>query len=234
MLNFVTNDYQYKPVIKNLKIMKEKYFTKDNIFKVSNKIKAEAVPYNKYAGMPILSSNSCLLVLDMQNYFLFDSSHAFIPSAEAILPKVDKLIYYFEKKKRPVYFSQHWNNLENSMQMSKKWNSLLEKDNLYFEIYQHFNLENKIVFEKNQFDAFYKTIFETELKKNNIQQIVICGVMTHLCCETTVRSAFVRGFEPIFPIDTTATYNLKFHKNTFINLSHGFITPLLSEELLNE
>jgi len=214
--------------------MKEKYFTIDNIFEVSNQIKTEAVSYNKYACMPLLSSNSILLVLDMQNYFLLDSSHAFIPSAEAILPQIDKLIYYFEKKKRPIYFSQHWNNLENSMQMSKKWNSLLEKDNFYFDIYQHFNLENKIVFEKNQFDAFYDTIFETELRKYNTQQIVICGVMTHLCCETTVRSAFVRGFEPILPIDATATYNLKFHKNTFINLSHGFITPLLSEELLIE
>jgi isochorismate hydrolase len=54
--------------------------------------------------MPLLSSNSILLVLDMQNYFLLDSSHAFIPSAEAILPQIDKLIYYFEKKKRQFIF----------------------------------------------------------------------------------------------------------------------------------
>ncbi len=212
--------------------MKEQYFTKENIIEISSQIKTESAPYNKYAGMPVLSDNSALLVLDVQNYFLLECSHAFIPSAEAILPQIDSLIKYFENKQRPIFFSQHWNNLQNSMQMSKKWNSLLEKDDLYFIIHQHFDLKNKIIFEKNQFDAFYNTIFENELRKNNIEQIVFCGVMTHLCCETTVRSAFVRGFEPIFPIDTTATYNITLHKNTFINLSHGFITPLLSDEIL--
>jgi isochorismate hydrolase len=57
--------------------------------------------------------------------------------------------------------------------------------------------------------------------------------MTHLCCETTARSAFVRGFEVFFTIDGTATYNQGFHLGTLVNLSHGFATPVLASEILS-
>ncbi|MES0360330.1 MAG: isochorismatase family protein, partial [Anaerolineales bacterium] len=58
------------------------------------------------------------------------------------------------------------------------------------------------------------------------------GVMTHLCCETTARSAFVRGFEVFFVIDGTATYNEDYHMATLLNLAHGFTTPVLTKEVL--
>ncbi len=57
--------------------------------------------------------------------------------------------------------------------------------------------------------------------------------MTHLCCETTARSAFVRGFEVFFTIDGTATYNKEFHFATLHNLAHGFALPILVDEILD-
>lgn len=55
--------------------------------------------------------------------------------------------------------------------------------------------------------------------------------MTHLCCETTARSAFIRGFDVFFTIDGTATYNEDFHFGTLYNLAHGFAVPLLIDEI---
>ncbi|MCP4152595.1 MAG: isochorismatase family protein, partial [bacterium] len=66
-----------------------------------------------------------------------------------------------------------------------------------------------------------------------ITRVIITGVMTHLCCETTARSAFVRNFEVYFTIDATATYNREFHKSTLLNLSHGFASPVLTSDILN-
>ena len=88
--------------------------------------------------------------------------------------------------------------------------------------------------EKTQYDAFYQTALEDLLKEKGITQVVITGVMTHLCCETTARSAFMRGFTVFFPIDGTATYNEDFHRSTLLNLSHGFAIPALIEELAEE
>jgi len=35
--------------------------------------------------------------------------------------------------------------------------------------------------------------------------VIICGVLTNLCCETTARSAFVKNFDVIFLSDCTGT-----------------------------
>jgi isochorismate hydrolase len=56
--------------------------------------------------------------------------------------------------------------------------------------------------------------------------------MTHLCCETTARSAFIHGFEVFFTIDGTATYTEAHHRATLLNLANGFATPVLVAELL--
>ncbi|MGB9641195.1 MAG: isochorismatase family protein, partial [Anaerolineales bacterium] len=52
-----------------------------------------------------------------------------------------------------------------------------------------------------------------------------------LCCETTARSAFIRGFEPFFLVDGTATYNSYFHQATLLNLNHGFASLTLCADL---
>ena len=85
--------------------------------------------------------------------------------------------------------------------------------------------------QKSQYDAFYQTDLEKLLREKDVSQVIICGVMTHLCCETTARSAFMRGFEVFFPVDGTATYNLEFHRASLMNLAHGFAKIVLMKEL---
>ena len=75
--------------------------------------------------------------------------------------------------------------------------------------------------------------FIGHLQRKKVKQVVITGVLTHLCCETTARSAFMRGFEVFFTIDATATYNKDFHISTLLNLSHGFALPVLTQEVLH-
>jgi len=62
--------------------------------------------------------------------------------------------------------------------------------------------------------------------------LAVTGVMTHLCCETTARSAFMRGFDVFFAIDGTATYTEALHRAALLNLAHGFTLPVLTEEIL--
>ncbi len=87
---------------------------------------------------------------------------------------------------------------------------------------------------KSQYDAFYKTNLLQLLKKDKVKQLVITGVMTNLCCETTARSAFIRGLEVFFVVDATATQNELMHRATVINLSYGFAVPVLSKDLIKQ
>lgn len=175
---------------------------------------------------------SALLILDMQKYFLSASSHAFVPSAQAIIPLIVELTEAYAKKDLPVIFTRHLNSPQNAGLMAKWWQDLIREENPLSEIIDELALSSGMVLKKSQYDAFFETPLTDILRGKGVTQVVICGVMTHLCCETTARSAFVRGFEVFFTVDGTASYNERFHLATLLNLSHGFAVPVLVEEIL--
>lgn len=175
---------------------------------------------------------SALLVLDMQGYFLNPDSHAYIPSAAAILPGLKALARAYAAQDLPIVFTQHVNTPDNAGKMSTWWRELIKPEEPRAAILPDFDLSQGIVLKKEQYDAFYQTPLEEILKEKGVRQVVIGGVMTHLCCETTARSAFMRGFDVFFLIDGTATYHRDFHRASLMNLAHGFATLVTVEELL--
>ena len=212
--------------------MKEQYFTKDNILIRSLDIKNNVSKYSR-KNMPILKSeNLALIVTDMQDYFLKKESHAFVPSADAIIEKINLLIKTCEIADIPVIITQHINNMENAGMMNVRWSDLITEDNPLSKISEKIICKNPLLIKKTQYDAFYKTDLENILRMQGKTQIIICGVMTNLCCETTARSAFVRNFGVFMPIDTTAAYNFDFHLGTIQNLAYGFCQPILSGEII--
>ncbi len=163
-----------------------------------------------------------LVVLDMQDYFLSEESHAFVPSGIEILPGIETLIDTFQSAGRPVVLTRHVNQVEDAGMMVVWWRDLITEDNPLSEIAGSLSRYDLPVIKKGQYDAFHGTDLEGFLRTNDVTQLVITGVMTHLCCETTARSAFVRGFEVFFPADGSAAYNAGFHRATLMNLGHGF------------
>lgn len=211
--------------------MKEKYFTPVNIKEKAQSISDKLKKYSGNKDSGFKPEKSALLILDMQDYFLDKNSHAYIPSAEAIISNIQNLRNVFLKNNQPVIFTQHINTEENAGCLLLRWKDIIRKENDLSEITPKFDRQGALIIQKTQYDAFHETNLENFLKEKNISQIVITGVMTHLCCETTARSAFVKGFFVFLPIDGTATYNEDFHRSTFINLSHGFTAPILCEEI---
>ncbi|OQY27710.1 MAG: hypothetical protein B6244_09920 [Candidatus Cloacimonetes bacterium 4572_55] len=214
--------------------MKNKYFTSETIDNKSQKMLQKLEKYRKRNQIDFLAERSALLILDMQKYFLDERSHACVPSALSIVPKIKKLADTFHDMNLPVFFTRHINIKENAKMMASWWEELLTEKNDLSEIISELEMKNSMIIKKTQYDGFYQTRLESILKEKKINQLVITGVMTHLCCETTARSAFVRGFTVFFPIDGTATYNENFHWGTLLNLSHGFAVPVLANDLQNK
>jgi isochorismate hydrolase len=175
---------------------------------------------------------SALLVLDMQEYFLNVSSHAYIPSVDAILPGILGLVQGYHARSLPVIFTQHIDASPNAGLMASWWRDSIHPENPLANIASCLEASTGIVIQKSQYDAFYQTTLEELLHGKGNSQVVIAGVMAHLCCETTARSAFVRGFEVFFLVDGTATYNESFHRAALLNLSHGFAMPVLIKDVL--
>jgi nicotinamidase-related amidase len=211
--------------------MKTRYFSTENIEQEAEQL-LQQIPGDRRRRISKYDpSNSALLILDMQSYFLEPSSHAFIPSAIAIVPRLKALIESYFAHNLPVTFTQHLNTPQDAGSMASWWKDLIRIEDPLSAIIPEFDYSNKLVLRKNQYDAFYGTSLEEILRRNRVSQVVVTGVMTHLCCETTARSAFVRGFEVFFIIDGTATYNQDHHLATLLNLAHGFATPVLAAEI---
>ncbi len=212
---------------------KEIYFTSDTLDYESEKM-LEEINCNQENSLFKSDINYCtLLVLDMQEFFLNPASHAFVPSAPHLINRINALIYTFRRKNLPVVFTKHINTSENAGQMKSHWKDLITINNPLSSIASEVSIEDSTVIVKSQYDAFYNTDLESILKMAGCKSIIICGLMTHLCCETTARSAFVRGFEVIMPVDGTASYNRMFHLSSIYNLSHGFAYITRIKEILN-
>lgn len=214
--------------------MKEKYFTFENIDNESELLFSQLQLCRTEKDIPFSPKNSALLILDMQKFFLDQSSHAYIPSSDAVIPKIQQLLNLYTNAGLPVIATRHLNTTSDAGLMKSWWRDIIFEDNAMSEIIPEVAALDANIINKTQYDAFYKTDLEDYLNKQGITQIVITGVMTHLCCETTARSAFVRGFEVFCPVDATATYNFEFHRSTFINLSHGFAVPVLTNDIKNK
>ena len=212
--------------------MKEKYFSQEDIQGAAERmlsslerLRARHLPLN-------LPDRSALLVLDMQNYFLDPGSHAFVPSAPAIIPGITKLITAYEGSKRLVVLTRHVNDSSNAGKMATWWRDMIVDANPLSQISRHFDSADKHVLLKNQYDAFLDTGLEELLKRESIEHVVICGLMTHLCCETLYLDdhALIRGQCSI--VDGSATYNREYHQASLLNLSHGFAVLVLVNEVL--
>lgn len=213
--------------------MKSRYFTPETIQQTSLAMLNEVAELrHRHDQVVFRPDHAALLVLDMQEYFLAETSHAAVPSAPAILPGVQALVATFGACRRPVIFTCHANLADDARLMAVWWQDLLAPGSSLASVAEGFITSPNRLIHKNQYDAFHETELEATLIADKVSQVVITGVMTHLCCETTARSAFMRGFEVFFCVDGTATYNEAFHRATLLNLAHGFAVPVLVDEIL--
>jgi bifunctional isochorismate lyase/aryl carrier protein len=213
---------------------KERYFTPETIQTKAHDLLASVEDSRRrHADIVFQPARAALLVLDLQEYFLQENSHAFIPSAPATLPGIFKLAAAFLVAGHAVVATRHLNTPSDAGMMSKWWRDIINPQSAHSHNITITNSSEIIIINKPQYDAFFHTPLEDILNKRGIDQVVISGVMTHLCCETTARSAFMRGFEVFFTVDGTATYNEQLHRASLLTLSHGFAVPVLIDELLH-
>ncbi len=211
---------------------KSAYFLSDQRVNQAQKMLRRVEKIHTLRYLPFCPSQAALLLLDLQQVFLHPSSHAYLPASEAILPALVEVAQAFERIHQPVFLTQHLNTLDDAALMSSWWHTLITRSGPLAEIHPAFSPFSQTVIRKTQYDAFYRTPLEEKLRQSGITQVVIGGVMTHLCCETTARSAFQRGFATFFLADGTATYNEFYHQATLLNLTQGFATPLLCHQVI--
>ena len=181
-----------------------------------------------------LIKQSALLVIDMQRYFLEPGADAYLEAGPSIIPNVKKLIARFRDAGQPVIYTRHTHKKGADLgQMGRWWNNKLpmEGDSQSELIADLEPQSNETVITKTFYSAFEKTGLEQILRDKNIDTVVICGVMTHLCVETTARHAFMLDFQPVVVSDACAAQSIAHHEATLLNLAHGFAHILKTDDV---
>ena len=177
--------------------------------------------------MSIINKDHCgLLIIDMQEYFR--------SLAEPILPDIKQLIRRCRQDNVPVIFTRHAHEdpVEDGGMLAKWWGELIIDGTPYAEILPEIKPHpTEKIIHKKRYSAFFQTDLHSHLQKHSIQQLIISGVMTNLCCETTARDAFVHDYEVLFLSDGTATSSEEFQRATLLNLSFGFAQIVTCKEI---
>jgi nicotinamidase-related amidase len=73
-------------------------------------------------------------------------------------------------------------------------------------------IKGEVVIDKPGKGAFYATEFGDVLKQHKIETLLVCGVTTEVCVNTTVREANDRGYRCVVLADCCASYFPEFHE----------------------
>lgn len=138
-----------------------------------------------------------LLLIDIQNDYFPGGRMELEGSVEASL-RAAELLSFFRREGLPVVYVQHVSVRPGA--------TFFLPDTEGVKIHENVRpLESEPVFEKHYPNAFRDTPLLAHLRGARISRLVICGMMTHMCVDATVRAAFDLGFECTVAGDACAT-----------------------------
>lgn len=212
------------------------YVTTENL-KIKSKGWLERIAAFNIHNMELKKENSALLVIDMQKFFLDPNSPTFTCGGMAILPNLKKLISAFREFGRPVIYTCHVHHPDfiDTGIMKWWWEGTCLEGTLESEVHDDLTplSREKIIF-KHRYSAFYNTDLETILRCLRIEDLVISGIMTNMCCESTARDAYYRDFRVHFLADATGSINEEMHMASLLNLAFGFAYVTTAEDIIGQ
>jgi bifunctional isochorismate lyase/aryl carrier protein len=175
-----------------------------------------------------------LLVVDLVRYFAHPDGDAWLPAVEAILPNVLRLTEAWRRAGGLTVYTRHGHDGPHDLGML----GLFYSDYIEWETPAAQLVDvltpgtGDLVLRKRTYDAFHGTDLEQELRSRGIDQVLVAGVLTHMCCATTARSAFVRGFETYLAVDATASSTEEFHRAALLTLADSVAILHSTDEVL--
>ncbi len=210
------------------------YVTQDNLKEKAQEWLGKIAPFNQHE-MELNKERSALLVIDMQKFFLDPSSPTFTSGGLAIVPNLKMLVKEFRQANRPVIYTCHVHHPEGIDAGIMKWwwqGMCIEGTPESRVIDEIAPLPNEKIVYKRRYSAFYNTDLETVLRCLKIEDLVITGIMTNMCCESTARDAYFRDYRVFFLADGTGTIDEEMHLASLLNLAFGFAFVTTAEWIM--
>jgi nicotinamidase-related amidase len=177
------------------------------------------------AGSMAYGQKSALLLIDIQDFY-FPGGKLQLENPEMAGMNPGLILDHFRKSELPVYHIRH--NFEPG-------------GNIHHYVKPE---AGEPVISKDQVNAFVDTNLLEMLQADSIEQLVICGMQTHMCVEAAVRAGHDLGFTCLLVTDACATRALQYeehiipaknvHYSTIKTLQGSYARVLTTEDLIKE
>lgn len=182
-----------------------------------------------------LGKNPALIVIDMQNGFCCEAGFMnklgldWTTSREAVEP-ISRLVAAARKADIPVFFTRYSLNEDYSdagllleLFPGIRGTGGMVRDTWDADVVDELRPQpGDYVIDKTRYSAFYDTELEAKLRELAVDTVIVCGVTTNVCVESTVRDAFFRDIRVVVPSDGTAAVSQELHEGALRDFEYGF------------
>ncbi len=197
--------------------------------------------------MDLGKEGTALLVVDMQNGFCdSDGSMAKlgfdVDRLKEAIPGCERLVAAARDAGVPVFFTQYVYQADfadagfvvNEIFPAIKDVDMCVDGTWDAEILDSLKPREKdIIIKKNRPSAFYSTMLDSKLRSMKIDNLVICGVTTNICVETTARDASQRDYRTFVVSDATAEVEQDRYEVALKSLGYLFARVMTVSEVFD-
>ncbi|MDF2561819.1 MAG: cysteine hydrolase [Microbacterium sp.] len=161
------------------------------------------------------SSDTALLVIDAQESFRQRADDWAATANPAVLDNIALLVAHAREVGDPVVWVTH---------SEPGTGGVFDPAQGFVRVIEELEPgESEDAVTKTTVNAFGSTDLEQRLRRAGIRRVVVCGIRTEQCCETTARVAADLGFEVEFVTDATTTSAIP---------AHGALTAVSGEDIM--
>jgi nicotinamidase-related amidase len=178
--------------------------------------------------------NPALVLIDIQHDY-FPNGRMEVAGAVEASRAAARLLTYFRKKNLPVVHIQHISTRAGATYFLPDTEGI----NIHESVKP---LTDETIIRKHFPNSFRDTDLQEYLEFQGIRDLVICGMMSHMCIDATVRAAFDKGYTCMVAHDACAAIKLVFNGNDISAMNvHGaymaaigavYAKVLTSEEII--
>ncbi len=164
--------------------------------------------------------NSALLLLEIQNDYFPNGRISLEKSLDACA-KAQAALRAYREMNQPVIHVQHISTLPDAASLLP----CTKGADFYPSVAP---VKGETVIKKHYPNSFKDTGLLNHLIKNKINHLVICGMMTHMAIDATVRAAYDLGFACTVLHDACAARQLEFNHTIIpaVNVHYAFLAAL--------
>ncbi|MEH0875080.1 isochorismatase family cysteine hydrolase [Pectobacterium cacticida] len=155
-------------------------------------------------------ARTALIIVDMQKVFCVEGEGLYVPETVNIIEKISSLSTLMRERNMPVIYLRHVVRGDGSdtgrmQDLYPNVNTLLGRDNPAVEIIDElYPQSGDIVVDKLFYSGFHNTDLDAILRMKDIDTLIVCGTVTNVCCETTIRDGVHREYKMIALSDANA------------------------------